>query len=83
MKKPVGAAYQPGANHLLHLVLTLLTCGLWLPVWFLVALSSPPRVLVVDEDGNVRRPPVNPVEAWLKVGFFVLIVVFIWWAGYR
>jgi hypothetical protein len=25
-------------NHGLHLVLTILTCGMWLPVWILVAI---------------------------------------------
>ncbi len=32
------AADVPRANHILHFLLTLLTCGLWLPVWFLCAL---------------------------------------------
>ncbi|WP_278266147.1 hypothetical protein [Nocardia sp. AG03] len=27
-----------GTNHGLHLVLTLLTCGLWLPVWIILAI---------------------------------------------
>ncbi|WP_410876372.1 hypothetical protein [Nocardia sp. A7] len=26
-----------GVNHGLHLVLTLATCGLWLPIWIIVA----------------------------------------------
>lgn len=26
-------------NHLLHLILSLLTMGLWIPVWFLVAMK--------------------------------------------
>lgn len=30
-------AQRPGASHLLHLVLTVLTVGLWLPVWILCA----------------------------------------------
>lgn len=34
----VAVAAGGGANHALHAVLTLLTCGLWLPIWFLVAL---------------------------------------------
>lgn len=29
-----------GTNHLLHLVLTLLTCGLWIPVWIIVAIIN-------------------------------------------
>lgn len=27
-----------GVNHGLHLVLTLVTCGLWLPIWIIVAI---------------------------------------------
>lgn len=27
-----------GPNHLLHLVLTVITCGLWAPVWIAVAI---------------------------------------------
>jgi hypothetical protein len=34
-----------GTNHALHLVLTVLTCGLWLPIWILVAIL-----------GSVGRP---------------------------
>jgi hypothetical protein len=26
-------------NHLLHLVITLFTCGLWLPVWVILAIA--------------------------------------------
>jgi hypothetical protein len=36
----VAVAVNTGAgpNHALHAVLTLVTCGLWLPVWILVAI---------------------------------------------
>ncbi|MDH6199097.1 hypothetical protein M2272_005764 [Mycobacterium frederiksbergense] len=34
----VAVATGGGTNHALHLVLTLLTCGMWLPIWFLVAI---------------------------------------------
>jgi hypothetical protein len=27
-------------NHVLHLLLTLVTCGLWIPVWILVAIVN-------------------------------------------
>lgn len=30
---------KQGPNHALHLVLTVLTCGLWLPVWLIVTLA--------------------------------------------
>lgn len=30
--------YRPGPNHGLHLVLTLVTCGLWAPVWIIDAI---------------------------------------------
>jgi hypothetical protein len=31
---------KPGVNHLLHLVVTLFMCGLWIPIWILAALSN-------------------------------------------
>ena len=44
-------------SHLLHLILTLLTVGLWLPVWVVVSCTGRARqvVLTVDQDGNVVR----------------------------
>lgn len=29
-----------GVNHVLHLILTLLTAGLWLPVWIIIAMAK-------------------------------------------
>lgn len=34
---------RPGVNHPLHLVLTLLTCGLWAPVWIVMAIVEAAR----------------------------------------
>lgn len=42
-----------GANNGLHFVLTLLTCGLWLPVWLIVALVSEKKLTKIDSQGNV------------------------------
>ncbi|MFI5495294.1 hypothetical protein [Actinoplanes sp. NPDC051859] len=44
-------------NHVLHLLLTLLTCGFWVFIWLLVAATSRmSRVaLVVNPDGTVAR----------------------------
>ncbi len=30
---------RPGTNHLLHLLITMLLCGFWLPIWILSALK--------------------------------------------
>lgn len=40
-------------NHLLHLILTIFTLGLWLPVWIIVALASGEKrkVLAVNSEG--------------------------------
>ena len=36
-----GQVYvPPPTNHVLHLLLTLLTCGLWAPMWILIAWSN-------------------------------------------
>lgn len=54
-------------NHVVHAILSLLTCGLWLIVWLAVAIGSnkPVRQSVyVDEAGLVHRSPAGvPVAA--------------------
>ena len=30
---------RPGTNHILHLLLTILTCGFWLVIWILCSIK--------------------------------------------
>lgn len=43
-----------GANHPLHLILTLITCGMWAPVWIVVAAVG--RRTTVTETGAYAPP---------------------------
>jgi hypothetical protein len=47
--------YGKPVNHILHLVLSLLTGGIWLIVWLILILTNRKRrvVLSVDESGQV------------------------------
>jgi Protein of unknown function (DUF2510) len=51
---PIAVAVSGGTNHALHLILTLLTCGLWLPVWILVAIFSSGSSVAIANGGVVR-----------------------------
>ncbi|QIK48228.1 hypothetical protein P9A14_10710 [Gordonia hongkongensis] len=44
-------------NHVLHLIISVLTCGIWLFVWPFVYLANQRKTLVlaVDDYGNVLR----------------------------
>jgi len=44
-------------NHILHLILTIITFGIWAIVWILVTLigGEKRRVVSVDEWGQIRR----------------------------
>lgn len=44
-------------NHILHALLSFFTCGMWLPIWLVVAVSTREyrMVLTVDQWGNVRQ----------------------------
>jgi hypothetical protein len=53
---PRAVAETSEPNHLLHLILTICTCGLWLPVWLAVTLLDPRRDRVVR--GFVSAHPV-------------------------
>lgn len=51
---------QPHVNHVMHAILSLLTFGLWLLVWLLVAMTAKEKrhTITVDEFGRVgpQRP---------------------------
>lgn len=51
---PVAIAVSSGggANHALHAVLTFLSCGLWLPIWILVAVFHRPSSAYVASGGT-------------------------------
>lgn len=46
-----------GTNHVLHLILTIITCGLWGLVWIIMYFVAKERrmMLNVDSYGNVLR----------------------------
>jgi hypothetical protein len=43
-------------NHVLHLILSVLTAGLWLIVWAIIAITGGEKrmVVIVNESGQVR-----------------------------
>lgn len=52
-------------NHLLHLVLTAATCGLWAPVWFLVVIINTvtkDKHTTVTTGGWYQQPVARPYE---------------------
>lgn len=77
MPQPVYVAAGP--NHALHAVLTLFTCGMWLPIWIIVAIVD------AGQSPVVQQTPYNPdvVNAVRgrpsKVGqvFLAVIAVFV------
>ena len=36
----INNTQKKGVNHALHFILTLVTLGLWLPVWLIVAIAN-------------------------------------------
>lgn len=57
-------------NHTLHLLVTVLLCGLWLPVWIIMAASGGEKrtTVSVDDAGHVQRTngmPASPTANWL------------------
>lgn len=56
---PYSAVVVTGqkVNHVLHLLVSVLLCGFWLPIWLIVALTGGEKrhVLNVDKCGNVSR----------------------------
>lgn len=74
----VAVATGGGPSHGLHAVLTLLTCGMWLPIWILVAIfgGGGSSAVAVSGAGVVRTSNRRPaVVAAVVGGFFLLGLV--------
>ena len=63
----ISPATRPGlttSQHILHLLLTVFTCGLWLPVWIILAIRSTRTVTPADPAAPMPVwPPPDP-SAW-------------------
>jgi len=78
--QPVAVAVSTGGgvNHALHAVLTFFTCGMWLPIWILMAIfgnSSRSSVAVAGHGVNVttganRKPLIvgGVILGWIILG---------------
>lgn len=64
---------RSGPNHVLHLVLTLLTGGLWLPVWLLVTIASIRPAISVASLGQNRPGPRTVRIIAAAVGGLILV----------
>jgi hypothetical protein len=66
---PAPVVVTTGPNHALHLVLTLLSCGMWLPVWLIVAIAGTNRVRVA---GQPARSNAGVIIGGVFGGLFLL-----------
>jgi hypothetical protein len=73
--------YGRPVNHVLHLLLSVFTCGLWVPVWLLVTATGGQRraTICVDPDGNVSetKAAIGPAKEllWTLIGLSLLCVI--------
>jgi hypothetical protein len=73
-------------NHILHLLLSVVTFGLWLPVWFVIGVTSKVTraVLTVHPDGTVSNSlqRIGPPPPWYREsstwGAIAVVVVVVW-----
>jgi hypothetical protein len=51
-----------GPNHAFHLIMSIATCGLWLPVWLIVAVTArrPQQTVTVVAPHQPLAPPYQP-----------------------
>lgn len=72
---PAPVFVSTGPSHGLHLVLTLLTCGMWLPVWLLITIFSGRTVHV---SGRQTRSGAATAAAVVGTLFLLGLVVEHW-----
>ena len=68
-----------GTNHALHLVLTVLSCGMWLPIWILIAIfesvGRPAASVAVGGPGGTSVSTRRPGTALIVGGVFLALVI--------
>lgn len=88
-RTPTSAVVETGkpVNHVLHLLVSVFMCGLWLPVWLIAAAfgGTWTRTVTVDEYGEVRDSRDDAIAKsrrtllWLIPALLLLFVVaFVW-----
>jgi len=77
MSAPHPMYVVSGPNHAVHLILSLVTCGMWLPVWLIIALVDHRTVRVVNP-GRQSFTAAHPVLVVFGGLFGVLIVIAYW-----
>jgi hypothetical protein len=69
---PAPVVFITGPNHALHLILTVFTCGLWLPIWLLiVAVAGHSRVRVAGQSSNTPLVIGGVIGALVLLGLVV------------
>ncbi len=63
-----SAIVKAGTNHILHLLLTVLCCGWWLPLWALITISNASNDYKCSSCGL----PVKKQDNELTIGFVLL-----------
>jgi hypothetical protein len=81
-RTPVSAVVETGnrVNHVLHLLISVFMCGLWLPVWLMISAfgGTWTSTVTVDEHGEVhdsRDSPNSRLPIYLFLGLIVLVVI--------
>jgi hypothetical protein len=74
-----GMDYAHPAYFVLHLLFTVMTCGIYLPFWWW-GLRKKPKVytVAVDEQGNITHTQ-HEISMAQRIQRWVVLVVMVWW----
>ena len=79
-KTDYAAVLETGkkVNHILHLLLALVTFGIWLPVWLFIAAfgNTRKKTLKVDSQGNVNTETAGSGTAKIFLVLLVALILF-------
>jgi hypothetical protein len=72
-------------NHVLHLLLSIFTVGLWVIVWIILSLSGGEKrkMITVDEYGNIASQPLGGggFHPGMAVGIIILVIFVFYLVG--
>jgi hypothetical protein len=78
-RQTLHVCQETNCNHILHLLLSIVTCGLWLPIWLLAAISSSKSTPICTACGS---KPDNPALRFaLAVILLAILLAFFYFVG--
>ena len=67
--------HQAKTNHILHLILSIITVGFWIPIWIIVTLNNSSKKTIIENDIQGKSNFLHSfIQLSVAIGIIFLII---------